>query len=184
MNPETLRILDSIARDRNIERELLINDLEQAMISAAKKHFNSLDAEEFGCRMDPLSGEITIWRNHEPDLPGGEPEREVIPLDTLGRIPAQTAKQVMIQRFREDERSSLLDEFSKRQGEIVTGTAHRYEGGALIVQIDRAEGFMPRSEQIPGEQFHPGDRVRCLAGAPIIGTFRNPLAGTGTGGGR
>jgi N utilization substance protein A len=162
MNPETLRILDSIARDRNIERELLIHDLEQAMISAAKKHFNSLDAEEFGCRMDPVSGEITIWRNVEPEEFGAEPVREVIPLETLGRIPAQTAKQVMIQRFREDERSSLLEEFSKRQGDIVTGTAHRYEGGALIVQIDRAEGFMPRSEQIPGEQFHPGDRVRCL----------------------
>jgi N utilization substance protein A len=68
----------------------------------------------------------------------------------------------MIQRFREDERSSILEEFSKRQGEIVTGIAHRYEGGALVVQVDRAEGFMPRSEQIPGEQFHPGDRVRCL----------------------
>jgi N utilization substance protein A len=68
----------------------------------------------------------------------------------------------MIQKFREDERNSLLDEFSKRQGEIVTGTAHRYEGGALIVQIDRAEGIMRRSEQIPGEQFYPGDRVRCL----------------------
>jgi N utilization substance protein A len=80
----------------------------------------------------------------------------------MGRIPAQTAKQVMIQRFREDERNSLLDEFAKRQGEVVTGAAQRYEGGALVVQVDRAEGFMPRSEQIPGEQFHPGDRVRCL----------------------
>jgi len=162
MNSETLRILDSIARDRNIDREVLIRDLEQAMISAARKHFNMLDAEEFGCRMDPVTGEITIWRNIEPDDEGGEARREFIPMEALGRIPAQTAKQVMIQRFREDERSSLLEEFSKRQGEIVTGTAHRYEGGALVVQVDRAEGFMPRSEQIPGEQFHPGDRVRCL----------------------
>ncbi|MHC4415404.1 MAG: transcription termination factor NusA [Planctomycetota bacterium] len=156
MNPETLRILDSIARDRNIDRDLLLQDLEQAMVSAARKHFNSLDAEEFGCHIDRTNGEITIWRNLEED------GREVIPLESLGRIPAQTAKQVMIQKFREDERHSLLEEFSKRQGEIVTGTAHRYEGGALVVQIDRAEGFMPRSEQIPGEQFHPGDRVRCL----------------------
>jgi len=156
MNPETLRILDSIARDRNIDRDLLIQDLEQAMISAARKHFNSLDAEEFGCLIDRTSGAIQIWRNNAEGM------RELIPLETLGRIPAQTAKQVMIQKFREDERHSLLDEFSKRQGEIVTGTAHRYEGGALVVQIDRAEGFMPRSEQIPGEQFHPGDRVRCL----------------------
>jgi N utilization substance protein A len=156
MNQETLRILDSIARDRNIDRDLLIQDLEQAMVSAARKHFNSLDAEEFGCEMDRLTGAITIWRNQP------EGQREVIPLVSLGRIPAQTAKQVMIQRFREDERNSLLTEFSKRQGELVTGVAQRYEGGALVVQIDRAEGFMPRSEQIPGEQFHPGDRVRCL----------------------
>jgi N utilization substance protein A len=156
MNSETLRILDSIARDRNIDRDLLVRDLEQAMISAARKHFNSLDTEEFGCDMDRVSGKITLWRN----LPEGG--RDVIPLERLGRIPAQTAKQVMIQRFREDERNSLLEEFAKRQGELVTGTAQRYEGGALVVQIDRAEGFMPRSEQIPGEQFQPGDRVRCL----------------------
>lgn len=162
MNTETLRILDSIARDRNIDRDLLIQDLEQAMISAARKHFNSLDAEEFGCAMDRLTGQITLWRNHAPEVEGGEPTREVIPMEKLGRIPAQTAKQVMIQKFREDERNSLMDEFLKRRGEIVTGVAHRYEGGALVVQVDRAEGFMPRSEQIPSEQFQPGDRVRCL----------------------
>jgi N utilization substance protein A len=156
MNRETLAILDSIARDRNIDRELLIHDLEQAMVSAARKHFNSLDTEEFGCEIDRLSGAITLWRELEE---GGKVS---IDLKTLGRIPAQTAKQVMIQKFREDERNSLLEEFGKRQGELVTGTAARYEGGALMVQIDRVEGFMPRSEQIPGEQFQPGDRVRCL----------------------
>ncbi len=161
MNSETLRILDSIARDRNIDRELLIHDLEQAMISAARKHFNSLDTEEFGCEMDRISGKIILWRNVEGEN-GEDVEREEIGLEKLGRIPAQTAKQVMIQRFREDERNSLLDEFAKRQGELVTGVAQRYEGGALVVQIERAEGFMPRSEQIPGEQFQPGDRVRCL----------------------
>jgi N utilization substance protein A len=156
MNRETLAILDSIARDRNIDRELLIHDLEQAMVSAARKHFNSLDTEEFGCEIDRLSGGITLWRELEDGT------KEPIDLKSLGRIPAQTAKQVMIQKFREDERNSLLEEFGKRQGELVTGTAARYEGGALIVQIDRIEGFMPRSEQIPGEQFQPGDRVRCL----------------------
>ena len=91
MNPETLRILDSIARDRNIDRELLIEDLEQAMVSAARKHFNSLDTEEFGCQMDRLSGAIRLWRNIE-----GEGIEE-IPLSTMGRIPAQTAKQVIPQ---------------------------------------------------------------------------------------
>jgi N utilization substance protein A len=68
----------------------------------------------------------------------------------------------MIQKFREDERNSLMEEFAKRQGEIVTGTIIRQEGPALIVQVDRAEAFMPKSEQIPGEMFKPGDRIRCL----------------------
>jgi N utilization substance protein A len=68
----------------------------------------------------------------------------------------------MIQRFRENEKVSLLEEYGKRVGDVITGAAHRYEGGALIVQIDRVEGFMPRGEQIPGEQFYQGDRVRCL----------------------
>ncbi|RMD59973.1 MAG: transcription termination/antitermination protein NusA [Planctomycetota bacterium] len=150
---EMMRILDSIARDRNVEREALIEDLEAAMVAAARKHYNTLDASEFQCEVDRLTGEIRLYRHGQP--------LELSP-EELGRIAAQTFKQVMIQKFREDERSSIYEEFSKRVGEIVTGTAQRYEGGAVVVQIDRAEGFMPRSEQIPGEQFQPGDRVRCL----------------------
>jgi N utilization substance protein A len=161
MNAETLRILDSIARDRNIDREHLFRDLEMAMISAARKHFDSLDTEEFGCEMDRLSGRISIWRNLM-DEEGNVVGREDIPIEKLGRIPAQTAKQVMIQKFREDERNALMEDFAKRQGEIVTGTIVRQEGPALIVQVDRAEAFMPKSEQIPGEMFKPGDRIRCL----------------------
>ncbi len=153
---EIIRLLDSVARDRNIDRELLVQDLELAMVSAARKHFNSEDPDEFGCEIDRLGGTISLWRNTE------EQTREIIPLASLGRIPAQTAKQVMIQRFRENERVSLLDEYSKRQGELVTGVAQRYEGNALIVQLERTEGFMPKSEQIPGEQFQAGDRVRCI----------------------
>jgi len=150
---EMMRILDSIARDRNIDKALLINDLEQAMVSAARRYFNTLDAEEFTCTLDPLSGQMKLFRHGEP---------LEMPPEAFGRIAAQTFKQVMIQRFREDERNSIFEEFSKRVGEIVTGTAQRYEGGSLVVTVDRAEAFMPRSEQIPGEQFQPGDRVRCL----------------------
>jgi N utilization substance protein A len=150
---EMMRILDAIARDRNIEKAVLIKDLEQAMVSAARKYFNTLDTEEFRCEVDPMSGTISVFRHGEPLQ---------MPPEAFGRIAAQTFKQVMIQRFRDDERSSIFEEFSKRVGEIVTGTAQRYEGGALVVTVDRAESFMPRSEQIPGEQFQPGDRVRCL----------------------
>ncbi len=149
--PELLRLVDSIARDRNIEKESLYTDIEQAMVSAARKHFNAVDTDEFICELDRLSGAIRLWHNGEE-----------VPLSRLGRIPAQTAKQVMIQRFREDERASIYDEYSQRIDELITGVAQRYEGGALVVQVGRAEGFMPRSEQIPGEQHQPGERVRCL----------------------
>ncbi len=150
---EMMRILDSIARDRKIDKPTLIKDLEQAMVSAARRHFQTLDTEEFRCELDPVTGKMQLFRHGNP--------MEMAPAE-LGRIAAQTFKQVMIQRFRDDERSSLLGEFSKRVGEIVTGVVQRYDGGALVITIDRAEAFMPRSEQIPGEQFNPGDRVRCL----------------------
>jgi N utilization substance protein A len=150
---EMMRILDSIARDRSIDRQLLISDLEQAMVTACRKFFGTLDAEEFQCTVDPITGEISVFRYGEPlNL---KPEE-------LGRIAAQTFKQVMIQRFRDDERQSLVDEFGGRTGTIVNGVAQRYDHGALIVQVERAECVMLRSEQIPGEQFAPGDRVRAL----------------------
>ena len=148
---EMMRLIDSISRDRNVDKESLFTDIEQAMVSAARKHFNAVDTEEFICELDRMTGKISLWRGEEE-----------ISLEALGRIPAQTAKQVMIQRFREDERVSIYNEFIDRVGELVTGLAQRYEGGALVVSIARAEGFMPRSEQIPGEQHQPGERVRCM----------------------
>ncbi|MGE3110008.1 MAG: transcription termination factor NusA [Phycisphaerales bacterium] len=150
---EMMRILDAIARERKVEKAVLVRDLEQAMVSAARKFFNTLDTEEFACKLDLMTGELKLFRHGEP--------LEMTPQD-FGRIAAQTFKQVMIQRFRDDERQSVLEEFAKRVGEIVTGSVQRYEGGALVIMIDRAEAFMPRSEQIPGEQFQPGDRVRCM----------------------
>ena len=150
-NQEMLRLIDSISRDRNVDKESLYTDIEQAMVSAARKHFNAEDTDEFTAELDRMTGKITVWRDSEE-----------IALEDLGRIPAQTAKQVTIQRFREDERASIFNEFVDRVGELVTGMAQRYEGGALVISIDRAEGFMPRSEQIPGEQHQPGERIRCL----------------------
>ncbi len=154
---EMLRILDSIARDRGVDKQVLAKDLELAMVSAARKYFNALDPEEFACTVDPLTGDMTLFRKIDEQM---QPLQ--MPPEAFGRIAAQTFKQVMIQKFRDDERKSTFDEFSKRIGEIATGTAQRYEGGALVVTVDRAEAFMPRSEQIPGEQFNPGDRVRCM----------------------
>ena len=149
MNAELVRIVDSIARDKNIEKDEVFTDLETAMVSAVRKAYGPLD--EVTVTIDRLTGDIAAQRNGEP-----------IEMRDLGRIAAQTAKQVMIQKIREAERGSIFEEFAERKGTVVTGTVSRFEGGALIVNLGRAEGFLPRSEQIPGETHHPGERIRCM----------------------
>src|SRR3972149_2315391 len=149
MNAELVRIVDSIARDKNIEKDSVFTDLEQAMISAVRKAYGQMD--DVTVTIDRLTGDISATRNGEP-----------IDMKDLGRIAAQTAKQVMIQKIREAERGSIFEEFSERKGTVVTGTVTRFEGGALIVNLGRAEGFLPKSEQIPGETQHPGERVRAF----------------------
>ncbi len=149
MNQEILRIVDTIARERNIEREEVFADLEAAMITAAKKHFGT--TEEVSIHIDRKTGEITARQGDKP-----------INLRDLGRIAAQTAKQVMIQRIKEAERSSLFEEFLERKGSIVTGQAVRVEHSGVTVGLGKAEGFLPASEQIPGENYQVGQRVRAL----------------------
>ena len=146
---DLVRLVDSISRDKNIEKELIYEDIESAMVSAARKTYG-LD-DDVSVKIDRSSGVISATVNGEP-----------IEMKTLGRIAAQTAKQVMIQRIREAERCSIFDEYSERLGELVTGTATRFEGGAVIVNLGRAEGYLTRSEQIPGETYHTGERVRGM----------------------
>jgi len=151
MNQELLRIIENIARDKNIEKESIFLDLEAAMVSAAKKHFSEPEGDIL-VSIDRQSGEITAFKDDVQ-----------IDIRRLGRIPAQTAKQVIIQKIKADERSSIYSEFVQRKGDIISGLAVRYEGGTLTVNLNnRAEGFMPKSEQIAGESHHPGERVRCL----------------------
>lgn len=150
-NQDLLRIVDGIARDKNIEREQIYTDIEQSIASALRKQFNTEDASEFVVRLDRQTGDLSATRLGEP-----------IPLNVLGRIAAQTAKQVMIQLIRQDERGSIYEEFKDRVGSIVTGTVARFEGGAMIVSLGRSEGIMPKSEQIPGEQHQVGERVQAL----------------------
>jgi N utilization substance protein A len=150
MNSDLLRIVDAISRDKKIDKESVFEDLELAMVSAANKSLGP--TENCQVLIDRLSGEITASYDGAP-----------IDIKELGRIAAQTGKQVMIQRIREAERGSIYEEFSERVGTIVTGTVVRYEGSALIINLGRTEGFLPRSEQIPGEtSHHPGERVRSM----------------------
>jgi N utilization substance protein A len=151
MSQELIRIVDNIARDKNIDKESVFADLEEAMVSAARKHFGEPESE-IVVNIDRATGEITAFR-----------EGVQIDIKQLGRIPAQTAKQVMIQKIRADERDSIYTEFVQRKGTIVSGSVVRYESGTLIISLDhRAEGFMPKSEQIMGQTHRSGERIRCL----------------------
>lgn len=152
MNQELVRIVDNIARDKNIDRESIFKDLEEAMVSAARKYFGTQEESDIEVTIDRDTGEITAYKDEDQ-----------IDIRKLGRIPAQTAKQVMIQKIKADERDSVFTEFAKRKGENINGVAGRYEGGSLVVNISaRVEGVMPKSEQISGETHHPGERIRCM----------------------
>jgi len=150
MNQELLRIVENIARDKNIDKESIFVDLEEAMISAARKHFGEPDCDVV-VNIDRGTGEITASKDEVE-----------IDIKQLGRIPAQTAKQVIIQKIRADERDSIYAEFVQRKGEIISGSVVRYESGTLIVNIDRWTEYMPKGEQIMGQTHRVGERVRCL----------------------
>jgi N utilization substance protein A len=145
-NQDLLRVVDHISREKNIDKFLVFEDLEMAMLSAARKAYGA--TEDISVKIDRMNGDIDATLNGEP-----------ISMKDLGRIAAQTAKQVMIQKIREAERDSIFEEFAERVGQIVTGTVSRIERGAISVNLGRAEGFLPRSEQIPGRNHHPGERI-------------------------
>jgi N utilization substance protein A len=149
MNNELMRIIDSICRDKNIDRDSLLADIEAAITSAVRKHYE--EAEEAEVKVDIVSGDIRATV-----------DGEVKDVRVLGRIAAQAAKQMIIQKTRDRERTSIYEDFTNRRGSIVTGAVIRAEGGNLLVNIGRTEGFLPRSEQIPGETHMPGERLRAL----------------------
>ncbi len=151
MSQELIRIVDGIARDKNIEREQIYADIEQAVASGFRKHFDTEDTSEFSVQLDRATGLITAARNGE-----------ALDLKMVGRIGAQTVKQVIIQMLRADERGAIYEEFKDRVGTIITATVARFEGNTMIVSLGRGEGIMPRSEQIPGETHQPGERIQAL----------------------
>jgi N utilization substance protein A len=146
---EVLRIVDAIHRDKNIDKDIVFEGIEAALVSAAKKYYG--EESEITVSIDRTSGAITATCNGE--LLDSE--------ETVGRIGAQTAKQVMIQKIREAERDALYDEYSELVGDMVSGVVQRYEGGAATVTLPNAEAILPRSEQIPGETHHVNERVRA-----------------------
>jgi N utilization substance protein A len=154
MNQELIRIVENISRDKNIDKESIFQDLEAAMVSAARKHFGATPTSEVDIvvSIDRTSGAIRAFKDEVE-----------IDIRKLGRIPAQTAKQVMIQKIKADERDSIFAQYVQRKGEIASGIVARFEGGSLIVNLEsRVEAIMPRAEQITGESHHPSERIRAM----------------------
>ena len=151
MNPaDMLRIVDSLHREKSIDKEIVFQAIEAALITAAKKHYG--ETEDIVVTIDRETGEISGTHN-------GEVMDEA---EISGRIGAQTAKQVIIQKIREAERDSLLGKFGAEIGQMITGVVTRNEGPATIVAFEGIEAILPRSEQIPGETHHPNERVRAV----------------------
>lgn len=150
MNPhELIRLVDTLHREKEIDSEDVFKSLEAALLSAARKHLGA--SEELLVSINRETGEI-----HATDG-----DQEIDPSD-LGRIAAQTAKQVMIQKIREAERDSISQDFADRIHTVVTGAVQRFEGPNIVVNLQRTEGFLPKSEQIFNENFHVGERLRAL----------------------
>lgn len=151
---EILRIVDAIHRDKSVDKEIVFEGIEQAILSAARKHFGEDRVVEVA--IDRGHGEASVSVDGEflhADEIG----------DLLGRIAAQTAKQVMIQKIREAERDSLFEEYTALRGQIEVGQVSRIEGGGTaLVNLGKVEGILPRGEQIPGESHHVGERVRSV----------------------
>jgi N utilization substance protein A len=146
---DLLRIVDQMQHEKNIDREIIFSGIEAALQLAAEKKYG----EESGVAVtiDRDSGDIQARRGEE-----------VIAPEELGRIAAQSAKQVMIQKIREAESDKTYTDFIDMKGDLVHGPITRHEGGAAIVSLGKTEALLPRSEQIPGETHHVGDRVKSI----------------------
>lgn len=183
MEPNLNFVLEQVGKDKGIEKRILVEALEAAMLTAARKKFGLTTDME--ARFNEDTGEVEVYefkkivtdvqnraaeidfkeaRVLDPDLTeesiGDDIGIKVESAD-FGRIAAQTAKQVIIQRVREAERSNVFTEYRDRKGELVTGIARRFERGNIIVDLGRAEAVLPVREQVPREAYRMGDRIQA-----------------------
>lgn len=151
MGQELLAILDQMEREKGIKKEILIEAVESALLSAARKVLDAKPNEELRIELDRNSGKIKAYRNNE----------EVTSID-FGRIAASTARQVIIQKIREAEKDVVFAEFQGKIGEIVSGTVYRFDKGNIIVDLlGKAEGILLKREQSHREEFKQGQRIRA-----------------------
>ncbi len=152
MSQELLAIIEQIEREKGIKKEVLIEAVESALLSAAKRVIDLKPDEELKVELDRNTGKVRAYRNGE----------EITSID-FGRIAASTARQVIIQKMREAEKDVIFNEFQGRVGEIVSGTVYRFEKGNVIIDLlGKAEGMLIKREQSPKEEFKQGQRIRAF----------------------
>ncbi len=175
------RVIEQVGKDKGIDKAIVIEAVTQGMLVAARKKYGTY--REIEASYNEESGEVELFEFKEVVTREAYIDEEVeIPLDDalkldpaaqladslgikmdtseLGRIAAQTAKQIIMQKVRDAERDIIFNEFEQRKGEIASGIARRVEKGAIVVDLGRTEAFIPMREQIPGEQYKPGDRIQ------------------------
>ncbi|MCZ8368881.1 MAG: transcription termination factor NusA [Porphyrobacter sp.] len=178
---ELLAIANAVASEKMIDKSIVIEAMEEAIQKSARNRYGA--ENDIRAKLDPLTGDLTLWRVVEVveevedyfkqvDLKQGEklqPGAKVgdfivdpLPPVDLGRIDAQSAKQVIFQKVRDAERERQFEEFKDRQGEVITGVIKSVEFGHVIVNLGRAEGVIRRDQQIPREAARTGERVRAL----------------------
>ena len=181
MFSELSRVIEQVGKDKGIDRQVIIDAVIQGMLVAARKKYGTYREIEASYNED--TGEIELFEfkevverekfiDEEVEIPLDEalkldPAAQLddsigIKLDSsdLGRIAAQTAKQIIMQRVRDAEREIIFNEFESRKGEVASGIARRVERGAIVVDLGKTEAYIPPREQIPGEIYKPGDRIQ------------------------
>ena len=180
MNRELLHVIEQIGREKGIGTEVLFEALESALLSASKRTMGvgenvrlTVDRKTGAIRVfaeknvveavtDPkLEASVAEARRGKPDAQVGDVIEVDLEMRDLGRIAAQTAKQVILQRVREAERQGIFSEFKDREGSLVRGVVHRIEKRNVIVDLGRTEAILTERDQIPGERYSPGDRIRA-----------------------
>ena len=192
MNLDLLNALDDIEKDKGISKEVLLEAIEVALLSAYKKDFGS--KENVSVEIDEESGEVMVFsrkkvveevKNERYEIPLDEAERidstieigdyldvEVTP-ENFGRIAAQTAKQVVMQRIREAERDVLYEEYKRKEGEIITGTIQRFHKDNVLIDMGKTEALLPVSEQMPSEEYRVGSRLKLYV-VEVSSTTKGP----------
>ena len=177
---ELLQIADAVAREKSIDRQIVLASMEDAYAKAARSRYGQ--ETNVQAEIDPKTGELRLWRHllvveavenpaveislkdamrSNPAAQVGDAIADKLPPFTLGRIAAQSAKQVIVQKVRDAERDRQYDEFKERIGEVINGVVKRAEYGNVIVDLGRGEGIVRRDDLIPRETFRVGDRIRA-----------------------